>query len=173
MFAEGIEAEGVSVQELFRDADPLQQGETVLALTSLTRDLFPALRYVTYDIVRDLRPIVVDGRRIMSFQAIVRRIGPELKHGEKISVYDIEDVVYRHMNEATVRIHVHANKLTVRIDSEDKSPELYATIERELLDRIPEIGIMIRGGILEALRVIPSDIAYDNDLPKHKKVFYD
>ncbi|MCD9022517.1 CoF synthetase [Cohnella sp. NL03-T5] len=173
LFAEGIEAEGVSAEALFSGIDPLGEGESVLVLTSLVRDLFPALRYVTYDIVRDLRPILVAGEWRMSFKAVVRRLGSELKHGEKISVYDIEDVVYRHLKEALVRIHVRANKLSVHIDSDIKDPGIYEQIELELLDRIPEIGIMIRGGMLDALRVIPSDVAFDSAALKHKKIFYD
>lgn len=173
LFAEGIEAEGIPAQALYDDVEPLPENESVLVLTSWARDLFPAIRYVTYDIVRDLRPIVVDGQSRMSFQAIVRRIGTELKHGEKISVYDIEDVVYRHLKEATVRVHVQSNALTVHIDSKDKTPEIYERIELELQDRIPEIGIMIRGGLLHAIRVVPSEISYDARVLKHKRIFYD
>ncbi|WP_254450220.1 CoF synthetase [Cohnella herbarum] len=173
LFAEGIEAEGIPAQALYDDIEPLPENESVLVLTSWARDLFPAIRYVTYDIVRDLRPIVVKGQSRMSFQAIVRRIGTELKHGEKISVYDIEDVVYRHLKEATVRVHVQSNALTVHIDSKDKTPEIYERIELELQDRIPEIGIMIRGGLLHAIRVVPSEISYDARVLKHKRIFYD
>lgn len=175
LFTEGIEAEGVPAQALFsRDIDePLHENESVLVLTSLHRDLFPALRYVTYDIVRDLRPILVDGQWKMSFQAVVRRIGPELKHGEKISIYDIEGVVYRHLKEAKVRVHVQANRLTVHIDSKEKSQVVYERIEQELRDHIPEIGIMIRGGLLDELRVIPSDITFDHTVLKHKRIFHD
>lgn len=147
--------------------------ESVLVLTSLTRDLFPSLRYVTYDIVRDLRPIQVDGQWRMSFQAIVRRIGTELKHGEKISIYDIENVVYRHIKEAHIRIHVHANKLTVHIDSKEQDPILFSRIELELLECIPEIGDMIRGRLLDGLKVTPSSLTFDRSTLKHKRIFYD
>ncbi|WP_373232944.1 CoF synthetase [Cohnella sp.] len=173
LFAKGIEAEGVAVDALFNDADPLSENESVLVLTSMTRDLFPSLRYVTYDVVRDLRPILVNGQWRQSFKAIVRRLGSELKHGEKISIYDIEDVVYRHLKEAQVRIQVHANKLTVHIDSKEQDPAIFSRIELELLDRIPEIGCMIRGRMLESLRVIPSPLTFDSTVLKHKRIFYD
>jgi len=172
LFTEEIIAEGVPAEAISSDAEPLRAGESVLVLTSMVRGLFPALRYVTYDVVRDLRPILVNGRWRQSFQAIVRRIGSELKHGEKISVYDIENVVYRHLKDARVRIRIHANKLTVHADSKDKNPEIYKRIESEMLDRIPEIGIMIRGGMLEAMRVIPSDITFTETMLKHKKIYY-
>ena len=144
-----------------------------MVLTSLTRDLFPALRYVTYDVVRDLRPILVDGQLRQSFQGIVRRIGPELKHGEKISIYDIEEVVYRHIKQAQLRVHVQANKLTVHVDCEEKDPAVFSKIELELLDSIPEIGDMIRGRLLDGLKVIPASLSFDNKRPKHKKIFYE
>ncbi len=173
LFAEGIVAEGIPAEALFDGIEPLSANESVLVLTSFARDLFPALRYVTYDIVRDLRPILVRGEWKMSFQAVVRRLGSELKHGEKISVYDIEDVVFRHLEQANVRIRVHSNKLTVHIDSVEKDPGIYERIERELSDRIPAIGSMIRGGMLDAIRVIPSDVSFDKTVLKHKKIFYD
>ncbi len=174
LFAEGIKAEGISAEALGGGWEPLQDGESVLVLTSHVRELFPSLRFVTYDVVRDLRPIRVDGKWRQSFEALVRRIGPELKHGEKISVYDIENVVYRHLREAHVAIHVRGNKLTVHIGS--RSPvgaAVCESIERELAERIPEIGAMIRGGILEAIRVVPEEAAYDGPAIKRKKVFYD
>ncbi|BBI31049.1 phenylacetate--CoA ligase family protein [Cohnella abietis] len=173
LFVEGIEAEGLPVEVLFPEMEPLNDQESVLVLTSQSRDLFPALRYVTYDIVRDLQPIFVQGQWRQSFKALVRRIGSELKHGEKISVYDIEDVVYRYLKDASVKIHVQSNRLTVHIDSANKDPLIYEQIKLELLDRIPEIGMMIRGGILSAMRVIPSEITFDKSVLKHKRVFYD
>ncbi|RKP48089.1 CoF synthetase [Cohnella endophytica] len=173
LFADGIDAEGIPADELASDMAPLQETDSVLVLTSYARELFPALRYVTYDIVRDLRPILVDGHWRQSFQAIVGRVGTELKHGEKISVYDIEEVVYRHLKEAHIRIRAVDNKLEVHVDSEERRPEVFKRIERELADRIPEIGVMIRGGMLDALRVIPAKVTYDGSVLKHKKIFRD
>jgi phenylacetate-coenzyme A ligase PaaK-like adenylate-forming protein len=173
LFVEGIKPEGIPAHALGGDPEPLPDGEAVLVLTSYTRELFPALRYVTYDIVRDLRPIRVEGVWRQSFQAIVRRIGPELKHGEKISVYDIEDVIYRHLPEAHASIRVRGRKLTVLVDGGQGNSELFARIENELMDRIPEIGTMIRGGLLDAIQVLPADIPLEDKSMKQKKVFYD
>ncbi|MFC5467410.1 CoF synthetase [Cohnella suwonensis] len=180
-FVEGIEAEGVPASALSagessrmpEEDDPPHRQDQVLVLTSYARDLFPALRYVTYDLVRDLRPVLVDGHWAMSFEAIVGRIGPELKHGEKISLYDIEEVVYRHLPEANVRVRVGGNKLTIQVDDAERDPQVYAAIEADLADRIPDIGIMIRGGLLDALRVVPADISFEGTALKHKKIHYD
>jgi len=174
LFADGIVPEGVPPEALGSEFDPLREGESVLALTSSVRELFPAVRYATYDVVRDLRPILVDGQWKPSFEAIVRRVGPDLKHGEKISVYDIENVVYRHLPDANVRIRVAGNRLAVHVGSPDAASEVLDRIRDELSERIPEIGQMIRGGLLEAIRVLPleGDLA-DAGPMKRKKVFYD
>jgi phenylacetate-coenzyme A ligase PaaK-like adenylate-forming protein len=174
LFAEGIEAEGLRDEPLIAGSGTLGDGESVLALTSTEREMFPAVRYVTYDVVRDLRPIEVDGERRMSFQALVRRLGPELKHGEKISVYDIENVVFRHLEQAVVRIQVDGNKLRVHVRSEGANPERLAAIEHELMDRIPEIGQMIRNRLLDELKVVQadSDAPFDGEAVKHKKIYY-
>ncbi|XID92041.1 CoF synthetase [Paenibacillaceae bacterium WGS1546] len=175
LFVDGIQAEGIPAETLGVDWEPLSGGESVLVLTSYARDLFPSLRYVTYDVVRDLRPILVNGKRRMSFEAIVRRIGPDLKHGEKISVYDIENVVYRHLKDARIRIRVSGNHLAVHVGSSEGDPAVYERIGKELADRIPEIGQMIRGGLLEAIRVLPfrEEETSDAGPMKRKKIFYD
>ncbi|MFD0694406.1 CoF synthetase [Paenibacillus sp. GCM10027628] len=175
LFAEGIIAEGAGTDALGEDLEPLSdEKEQVLILTSTVRDSFPALRYVTYDVVRDLRPILVNGSLRQSFQSMVKRIGPDLKHGEKISIYDIEDVVYRHLSEANVRVKVSGNLLQVYVYSPNAAPTVLASIRNDLEHRIPEIGTMIQSRILEGIQV--NGAAFDDSLTrsavKNKKIFY-
>lgn len=106
IFADGIFAEGIGVQELDEEVRPLRNNESILVLTSTVRKMLPALRFVTYDVVRDFRPVMIDGVEQQSFESIVKRVGQELKHGEKISLYDIEQVVYRHIEDAIIRVKV-------------------------------------------------------------------
>ncbi|MDI4648716.1 CoF synthetase [Cohnella hashimotonis] len=176
LLTEGLEAEGIGAESLGETYDPLPAGERVLVLTSTVREAFPALRYVTYDVVRDLRPIVVDGVRRQSFQSIVKRIGPDLKHGEKISVYDIENAVYRHVRDAGVRINVEGNALRVHLYSvRTLDRTLLDRVRAELQDRIPEIGAMIRSGILAGIDVV-AEAGFDDERSrgavKNKKIFY-
>lgn len=173
LFAEGIEAEGIRDDERIPASGELAADESVLVLTSAVRELFPALRYVTYDVVRDLRPILADGEPRMSFQALVRRLGPELKHGEKISVYDIEDVVYRYLEHAIVRVKVEDNRLRVHVGGVEADPLTLAAIEGELADRIPEIGQMIRGRLLKEIKVVLDDDAatLGQGAVKRKKIY--
>ncbi|WP_052350604.1 hypothetical protein [Paenibacillus gorillae] len=152
---EGLLAEGVQPQEIGLPDITLPEGEQVLALTSLHRRRFPALRYVTYDVVRDLRTEENEnGETFTTFAAIVKRIGPELKHGEKISVYDVENAVFKHIGQAEVRVQVNGNRLQVQIATVDEvDAETAAAVRAELQGAIPEIGAMIRGGMLEEMQV--------------------
>ncbi|CAN7741585.1 AMP-binding protein [Paenibacillus sp. LjRoot56] len=175
LFAEGIVAEGVKAELLDGDLEPLpDELEQVLVLTSTVRDAFPALRYVTYDVVRDLRAIDVNGVPTQSFQSIVKRIGPDLKHGEKISIYDIEDVVYRHLREASVRVQVSGNALTVYVFSALATPVVLNSIRADVESCIPAIGMMIKAEILDGIQVIGGtyEDSQNRTSVKNKKIFY-
>lgn len=175
LFAEGILAEGIQPELLDADLEPLpDELEQVLVLTSTVRDSFPALRYVTYDVVRDLKVIDVNGVPTQSFQSIVKRIGPDLKHGEKISIYDIEDVVYRHLREASVRVQVSVNALTVYVYSALATPAILNSIRADVENHIPAIGMMIKAKLLDGIQVIGGTFedSQNRTSVKNKKIFY-
>ncbi|MBO9608430.1 MAG: CoF synthetase [Paenibacillaceae bacterium] len=152
---DGLFAEGATPAEAGLPGMELPAGESVLVLTSFVRRQFPALRFVTYDVVRDLRAMTIDGRERMTFAALVKRIGPELKHGEKISVYDIEHVVHTFAPPGTeVRVAVEHNRMRVYLLSETTIDEETITrIQDGVGDAIPAIGDMIRAGLLASIDV--------------------
>jgi len=152
---DGIVAEGLTPVELCIHGFELADDERVLVLTSTVRETFPAIRFVTYDVVRDFRSVIVDGQWRQSFQSIVRRIGSELKHGEKISIYDIENVVYSHVQEANIKVLTSNNLLTIQIitKSEPVDSLVLQVIQHDISHRIPEIGTMIQNGLLEEIQV--------------------
>lgn len=127
--------------------------DAVLVITSAVRQLFPAVRYVTYDLVRDFRPIEVDGRQRFSFAGIVGRIGPELKHGEKISLYDIEEAVHRHSSPQAIRTTLRGNRLSIALAGIHAGDPQLAQVQQAIMAQIPVIGAMVRGGILAAIEV--------------------
>lgn len=90
--------------------------------------MFPSIRFVTYDVVRDLKPVLIQGEWRQSFKKLVKRVGTELKHGEKISLYDVEEIVYRHLPKAGIRVKVSGNALSVYI----QSPYLEDAIKRQI-----------------------------------------
>lgn len=85
ILADGIFAEGLGTEALGGDLRPLGKNESILVLTSTVRKMMPAIRFVTYDVVRDFRPVMIGGVEKQSFASIVKRVGRELKHGEKLA----------------------------------------------------------------------------------------
>ncbi|UHA73688.1 AMP-binding protein [Paenibacillus sp. 481] len=162
---DGLLAEGITPQQAGLNGITLPVGEEILVLTSFVRRRFPVLRYVTYDVVRDLRTELVDGQLQTTFAALVKRIGPELKHGEKISVYDVENAVFRHVQQADVRILVQDNRLRVYIQCVNPlDKHTIEDIRSDIHEAIPEIGDMIRSQLLEEICIIPLNL---ND-PQHQ-----
>jgi phenylacetate-coenzyme A ligase PaaK-like adenylate-forming protein len=143
------------IAERLRDGHDVAEDECVLVLTALHRTHFPALRYVTNDVVRDLQMMEVDGRQRMTFAALTRRIGDEFKHGEKISLYDIEQTVCTHVADAVIRVVLReGRKMCVFVrSSETLSEQTRARIADDLAQRIAEIGEMIGNGLLSAIVV--------------------
>lgn len=174
VLADGLHAEGIGTESLGGGFDPLGDNESVLTLTSFVRRMFPAVRFVTYDVVRDLRPVTVDGEPRMSFRSIVKRVGRELKHGEKISLYDIEQAVYRHVSGAIVRVGVTDNALAIRLAGAPGIGDSLPAIREDIRNSIPEIGAMIRNGLLRDIEV--SVVQGDGTMPggriKGKKLYY-
>lgn len=174
LFADGIWAEGIGTQELEEDVGELGKDEHILVLTSTVRKMLPALRFVTYDVVRDFRSVRIDDVERQSFEAIVKRVGRELKHGEKISLYDIEQVVYRHIEDAIIRVAVKNNALTIYMKSKAAIHAVIPKIKEDIRACIPEIGMMIRNHLLDDIQVI----ALDQEEPiasgqvKNKKLYY-
>ncbi|WP_233531200.1 phenylacetate--CoA ligase family protein [Paenibacillus alkalitolerans] len=173
LFTDGIFAEGLTAREAGEDEEHLAEDERVLVLTSTVRDMFPVIRFVTYDVVRDFRPVIVNGEPRQSFRSIVRRIGSELKHGEKISIYDIENAVYRHIRNASIMVSAADNALTVQIFGDSATEEALRAIRCDVADRIPEIGVMIRNGMLRDIRVVacPFDDSVNRSAVKLKKIY--
>jgi len=155
------------------EVDSLRENERILVLTSFVRKMFPAIRFVTYDVVRDLQPVLVQGEWRQSFKKLVKRIGNELKHGEKISLYDIEEIVYRHLPKAGIRVKVSENALSVYIQSPYLEDAIKRQIQHEIEHKIPEIGQMIEHKILDEIRVIAVPIGeqLNRGTVKNKKIY--
>jgi phenylacetate-coenzyme A ligase PaaK-like adenylate-forming protein len=145
--------------EGIRDGFELADDETVLVLTAMQRTNFPALRYITNDVVRDLREMELAGRRCMTFAALTRRSGNEFKHGEKISLYDIEQTVCEIVSDGTVRVLIRDDrKLCVFVHSRSLlDDDVLDRIRYELQRRIVEIGMMIDNGLIGSIEVVAAE----------------
>ncbi|UUZ83691.1 hypothetical protein LJK88_07690 [Paenibacillus sp. P26] len=174
VIADGLYAEGIGTDRLEEGFEPAPDHEQVLVLTSTVRSMFPALRYVTYDVVRDLQTIEVNGELKQIFTCISKRIGPELKHGEKISLYDIEDVIYQFVDDAETRVKVQNNRLSIHIKSGSLDDTAIPLIQQSIEDKIPEIGMMIRNRILHSIEVhaVKDNVSFERGKVKTKKIYY-
>lgn len=150
LYGEVLPAERIGEQYM-----PLMEDEGVLALTSFSRSLFPAIRFITYDVVRDFRTVQHNGMTFQAFRCITKRIGPELKHGEKISLYDMEEAVSRHLADASLRVKVQDNRLKLYIKSEHTNQEKLLAVKHDIEHKIDDIGVMIRNRLLQGIEIIP------------------
>ncbi|CAM4516666.1 phenylacetate-coenzyme A ligase PaaK-like adenylate-forming protein [Paenibacillus endophyticus] len=146
-------AEALPAEQINDRFEPLQGNEAVLVLTSYIRSMFPAIRYVTYDVVRDFQTITINGNPRQAFQCISKRIGPDLKHGEKISLYDIESVVHQFVHDAELRVKLVHNQLSIHIRSRSLKEEMLIHIQHAIEHKISEIGQMIQNRILAGITV--------------------
>ena len=153
VLAPGLYAEGIKPESLQEKIEPLLPNERILVLTSFVRTSFPALRYVTYDVVRDLETVVIDGVPRQCFACISKRVGSELKHGEKISLYDIEEAIYGYVETAEVKVQFSDNRLTVLIYGKSLNEAIIPSIQKAIERKIPEIGQMIRNRLIQSIEV--------------------
>lgn len=173
VLADGLYGEALPAERIDGGLEPLRADEGVLVLTSTVRKLFPAIRFVTYDVVRDFGIRECGGKVRYVFSGIVKRIGKELKHGEKISLYDIEEAVSRHVKDAAVRVMARDNRLTVFVGSRNADDAMLQAVRRELEISIAEIGKMIEGGLLRGIEVIRLEDAarLPSGTVKSKKIY--
>lgn len=174
VLSDGLFAEAVPAEQIDPSFTPLQENEGVLVLTSYVRSMFPAIRFVTYDVVRDFDTVIVDGVPKQTFRCISKRIGAELKHGEKISLYDIEEVVNRFVHDAELRVRISGNKLAVHIKSKTLNTAMMETIQQAIEVKIPEIGEMIQNRILSGIVVTKAadDEQLERGAVKAKKIYF-
>lgn len=168
-------AEVVDISEIGGDSvGSIGKSEGVLVITSFMRDFLPAIRFVTYDVVRDFRIMNIDGEEKFTFKSIVKRVGNEMKHGEKISFSDIENAVFKYVDNAIVKARVENNRLKVLISTNKSiSEEIMQAIKNEIQKSIPDIDTMIRNRILEKIQVelLVGDFQEDKVFVKKKKVY--
>ncbi|OMF19289.1 hypothetical protein BK133_29855 [Paenibacillus sp. FSL H8-0548] len=174
IFADGIIAEALPAEQIDHQFEPLQEGENVLVLTSYHRSMFPAIRYVTYDVVRDFQTIVIDGEEKQCFRCIAKRIGTDLKHGEKISLYDIESVVHQFAPDAELRVRLRENKLSIHIRSQALDDEKLVHIQHAIEHTIVEIGQMIQNRMLDGITVTRAaeNEQLERGAVKSKKIYF-
>lgn len=131
-------------------AEVMRSGnDSVLVLTSLARTTFPAIRFVTGDVVEGFYQEAGGG----GFQAITGRLSDDLKHGEKISRLSILEAVHAVLKSPQVAIHREDRRIVLEI----ASPQMSADCARRIVGLIrqanPEVDQMIRSGLIGDIEV--------------------
>lgn len=160
-----VSVKGVVLESI--ESPLTNEGESMLVATKWKRELFPSLRFMTYDIVRNFIKTSYMGKTKYCFDNIVRRGGNEWKHGELISLYDIEQAVYFHLEKCVISYRIENNCLTVRLKAKDLHDDVLDVICYDINHAIPEIGIMVGNGLIPPIEVIR-----DNNNNSQKDWFY-
>lgn len=151
-FDDHIIPETIKPRDFYEGFDYGRDSE-VLVLTSTARTMFPAIRYVTNDLVEGFRTLVCKGKAVFSYDRIVGRIGSELKIGEKISLYDIGEAVNTILPGSRFEVHKNGNAFVIRVScldfNEDKAEQIRSYVR--MLN--PAIDQMIKSGLVEDITV--------------------
>lgn len=151
-FHEHLLAEVVPVSTVYPDATAeLPAGSGLLLLTSFARRYFPALRFVTGDVVTGLRPLEWRGRVVQAFDRVESRYDGDLKHGERISQHDICAAVNAVLPGAMFEVATD-HRLEIRVVA-DVTDEQVALIRAHLLAACPDVAQMVASGLVEPVAV--------------------
>jgi phenylacetate-coenzyme A ligase PaaK-like adenylate-forming protein len=154
-----IAAESLPVHEVY-GGDPVElpPGGGILLLTSFARRSFPALRYVTGDVVIGLRTIEHHGRSVQAYERIDSRYAGDVKHGERISAHDLCTAV-NHVLPGAVFEVANQGGLEIRVVADEVTPDDAEAIRAHLLALCPDVGQMSRSGLVAevGVRAITTD----------------
>lgn len=124
----------------------------VLLLTSFARRYFPAVRFVTNDVIMGLRTIEWQGREVNAFERIEGRFGGDVKHGERLSDHDICVAVNEVFPNALFEVRARG-AVEIRVVTERVTPEQAARLRASLRTSNPDVVQMIDSRLVEELVV--------------------
>ncbi len=165
-FHDHVLPEVVPVDELYADEDRTVGGDGTgaLVLTSFTRAYFPALRYVTGDLITGLRTIDHRGRQVYAFDRIDGRLGADFKHGERISNHDLCSTMAEVFPRAAFEV-VNDGRLEIRVVADRVTDDQVAAVRKLLAQASPDVAQMIDSGLVGAIEVTavgPDDLRSDH-----------
>jgi len=145
-------AETVSPSDLFGDAG-YRGSARIIVLTSTTRTVFPAIRFVTGDLVEGFTRQRCGGETVYAFEKITGRVGSEMKNGEKISIYDICEAVNRYVPGGLFEAYQDPGKLVIRICSPDFTRDKAEQIKAFIKESNPAVRQMIESELVGDIEV--------------------
>lgn len=146
-----IVPECIHPSKLYVDTNYDGRGE-ILLLTSFAREYFPAIRFVTNDLIVGFEEIEIEGQSIYTFQRCLGRFSTEYKHGEKINLYDINEAVVKYAPNLRYDVNDNNGVLTIRIGG-DIDDEQIKMINRHIRNQNPDIDNMILSGLVPDIMI--------------------
>jgi phenylacetate-coenzyme A ligase PaaK-like adenylate-forming protein len=125
----------------------------ILILTSLARFVFPAVRFITNDLIEGFTTRECGGVTRYSFERIVGRMGSEFKNGENISLYDVNEAVNTFLSASPFEVRKDFGKFTIRVCSPDFTDEIGERIKSFLKQLNPNSFQMIESSLVEDIEV--------------------
>lgn len=151
-FDDHIIPETVAPSELYEDFTSPGTAE-VLIVTSAGRSVFPAIRYLTNDLIEGLTSRVCRGAQRYSFERIVGRVGTDFKNGENISLYDVNEAVNTFLPTSPFEVRKESGKYTIRVCSADFTEEIGRRIRNFLKELNPDSFQMIESALVADIEV--------------------
>ncbi|KAB8029698.1 fumarate--(S)-2,3-diaminopropanoate ligase [Fluviispira multicolorata] len=144
--------EVLPVQSIYPDANYRGEGG-ILLITSFAREYFPAIRFVTNDLIEGFRQETHHGQTVYTYKRCLGRFASEFKHGEKISLSDITDAMAKNMPYHRFDLDDHNCGLVIRIATSSITPQIIKAIKHDLLSHNPDIAQMIASGLVGDIRI--------------------
>jgi len=151
-FDDHIIPETVGPSELY-EGFPAHPTAKILVVTSLARFTFPAIRFVTNDLIEGFTMRECRGVPRYSFERMIGRVGSEFKNGENISLYDVNEAVNTFLPASPFEVRKDHGKVTIRVCSKQFSAEIGERIKRFLKQRNPDPFQMIESSLVADIEV--------------------
>ncbi|HEY0546551.1 MAG TPA: hypothetical protein VGC91_14330 [Pyrinomonadaceae bacterium] len=158
-----IIAEAIKPAALYEDGIEAGAAE-ILILTSTARTVFPAIRFVTNDLIEGFTTISCKGRSVFAFEKMIGRIGQELKNGEKVSLYDISEAVNTYLPGSRFEVYKDAQRFVIRVCSAEFTKHKAEQIKGFVKKLNPDVSQMIQSALvadIEVCNVPVNELAHD------------
>ena len=134
---------------------PEMTEDGILVLTSLERRGFPAVRFVSGDVVGGLRRIDLSGRSAWGYERHLGRRGDELKHGEMLSLHTIAVVMAETAPGASWDVRRVGHEAVIEIEAAAYSDEVAEKVRAQVRAAHPAVDQMITSGLVGDIGVEP------------------
>lgn len=138
----------ITAEVLAADGTVRDSGDGELVLTSMTRDYFPAVRFVTGDLVAGLRQNGVSA----VCDRFLGRVSGDVKHGERISGYDLCEAMAGVFPGCPFEV-VEGTSLIIRVVADEVTSQQQDDVRAALRSVTPSVATMLDSGLVGSILV--------------------